>query len=667
MARTPRSMRPGGPTGMSIPSARAAAMGSGAFIPVLSAALGAVIESNTATLRNVGTAVALTISGGSYSLNGGSYSTASTTVSDGDTLKIRLTASSSNSATTSATVTIGGSARTFSVTTVGVIATPTPSPTPTPLTVLFVGSSTPKKYFTDFAGPANSQVSYSSDGVNFTTSNTVGAGASQYGDILQKALNRPIRLLATALISTKLADWEAAGNAQRANAVAVAQAAGNVDLVVSIVGFNDAYQDSGSSVSTQAAQNTRLRSFLSKLRSEIGKPALPIMIGGTQRYTGTDASGGDDKYTIVRAAELTVSADANNLFGAHAYDLTQIDGIHMDQASYLVHAARLAANTIALVNGTAREVGPTITGATAVYTTKTNVSIAHSTGTDFTPTTGLAFFQVSFDGFTTALPVTDAVRLDATTVQLTHAASGGAAPSVRAITGKAPSILGLLKDNSPRALPINPTTPVVTAAAGTSVVDPAITQPTAKSAKVNFTTSSTAIAGFNNAVGSAEVNGSSVGQTSTTGKVIALTDPSGTATGWTLTTTTASQGGNALGGTTGNNSGPYPDAVIQSLWFTGDSTVGGARIASTTHTITGLNPAKTYALDFFGARATPTERQTAYTSGGQTVTQISSGNLSTVSTITGLSPASDGSLAYTYTPAGTANFGYINALVVHEL
>lgn len=123
MARYPRYPRNFGSPAAKAQS-RAVFIASGGFPPVAGAALGAVIESNTATLRAVGTAVALTITGGSYSKNGAAYSTAATTVSDGDTLKVRVTSSASNNTTTSATVTIGGSARTFSVTTAAASVAP---------------------------------------------------------------------------------------------------------------------------------------------------------------------------------------------------------------------------------------------------------------------------------------------------------------------------------------------------------------------------------------------------------------------------------------------------------------------------------------------------------------------------------------------------------------
>jgi len=105
----------------------------GGFLPVTGAALSSAIESNVVTLRNIGNGVPLTISGGSYSKNGAAYSNAATTVSDGDTLRLRVTSSGSNGTATTATATIDGKVRAFTVTTAAAVTpTPTPGPTPTP-------------------------------------------------------------------------------------------------------------------------------------------------------------------------------------------------------------------------------------------------------------------------------------------------------------------------------------------------------------------------------------------------------------------------------------------------------------------------------------------------------------------------------------------------------
>lgn len=122
---------PAGPAGvpMAVPTgvARAIAGGKGSdFLPVDGVPLSTAIESNVVTLQRVGSAAILTISGGEYSKNGAAYSAASTTVKDGDTLRLRVTSSDRNGQATSAVATIGGLPRTFTVKTAENVGTPTP-------------------------------------------------------------------------------------------------------------------------------------------------------------------------------------------------------------------------------------------------------------------------------------------------------------------------------------------------------------------------------------------------------------------------------------------------------------------------------------------------------------------------------------------------------------
>ena len=74
-------------------------------------------ESNTITVAGINRPSAISVTGGDYSINGGTYTSAAGTVSNGDTVKVRLTSSASNSTATAATLTIGGVSGSFDVTT----------------------------------------------------------------------------------------------------------------------------------------------------------------------------------------------------------------------------------------------------------------------------------------------------------------------------------------------------------------------------------------------------------------------------------------------------------------------------------------------------------------------------------------------------------------------
>jgi hypothetical protein len=98
------------------------------FTDQTNVALSTVITSNTITVTGINTATTISITGGEYSINGGSYTSSSGTVNNGNTVTVQLTSSGSNSTTTNATLTIGGVSDTFSVTTWA--APPPPDTTP---------------------------------------------------------------------------------------------------------------------------------------------------------------------------------------------------------------------------------------------------------------------------------------------------------------------------------------------------------------------------------------------------------------------------------------------------------------------------------------------------------------------------------------------------------
>lgn len=74
-------------------------------------------ESNAITVRGIDEAASISISGGEYSIDGGSFTSAAGTVDDGETVVVRQTSSAQFSTRTDAQLTIGGVADTFSVTT----------------------------------------------------------------------------------------------------------------------------------------------------------------------------------------------------------------------------------------------------------------------------------------------------------------------------------------------------------------------------------------------------------------------------------------------------------------------------------------------------------------------------------------------------------------------
>ena len=117
------------------------------------------------------------------------------------------------------------------------------------------------------------------------------------------------------------------------------------------------------------------------------------------------------------------------------------------------------------------------------------------------------------------------------------------------------------------------------------------------------------------------------------------------------------------GVTTGNNSGVYPDAVLEDYYYFG--IFGGPETVDTK--ITGLDPSKKYNLTFFGASnfsLVPDNGSTVYTVGSQSDTLRVQNNMQNTVSINGITPAADGTITYTMSKGLNTPVGYINALII---
>lgn len=90
---------------------------------------GALVESETVTIRGINTAAPISVSGGEYRVNGGSYRSAAGTVGNGSTVQVRHTASLMFNTATVTTLNVGGVSAGFTSTTRGQTE-PTPDSTP---------------------------------------------------------------------------------------------------------------------------------------------------------------------------------------------------------------------------------------------------------------------------------------------------------------------------------------------------------------------------------------------------------------------------------------------------------------------------------------------------------------------------------------------------------
>lgn len=135
-----------------------------------------------------------------------------------------------------------------------------------------------------------------------------------------------------------------------------------------------------------------------------------------------------------------------------------------------------------------------------------------------------------------------------------------------------------------------------------------------------------------------------------------MIDDQGIPSGINTTIFDAFTGTNGDGAVTGNNTGVYPDKVLQESYYTDAGDTGRIRI-------TGLNQTYAYSFTFYGGRCCVDDnRTTVYNINGQTVSlQAVKNNANTV-TIEKITPNENGEIIVSV--YSQIQFGYLNAMVI---
>jgi len=176
-----------------------------------------------------------------------------------------------------------------------------------------------------------------------------------------------------------------------------------------------------------------------------------------------------------------------------------------------------------------------------------------------------------------------------------------------------------------------------------------VTDKDTRSYFVNFGSSSkTAPAPWNNWLG---VRG--------TGNVLNnLKDENNIVSGISITTVNGWSGTTDLGHITGNNSGIYPDAVLQS----GIADNGAAKQIK----FSGLNSSKRYNVVFVGSQNEGLIATANYTIGSQTSTLDARYNTNKSANLNSITPDGTGSIVVTITRTGSSAFTYLNGIALEE-
>ncbi|TXJ28327.1 MAG: T9SS type A sorting domain-containing protein [Chitinophagaceae bacterium] len=141
-----------------------------------------------------------------------------------------------------------------------------------------------------------------------------------------------------------------------------------------------------------------------------------------------------------------------------------------------------------------------------------------------------------------------------------------------------------------------------------------------------------------------------------------MVDNAGTATSVGITLVDGWDDANNVGAVTGNNSGVFPDDVMQTAYWTASASAKRVRL-------TGLStaPGIKYNLVFFGSRAGANDnRNTVYSYAGQSVTLNAASNTRNTVQVTGVTPNASGEIEFTVQKGTGSAYAYLNALVVES-
>jgi hypothetical protein len=231
---------------------------------------------------------------------------------------------------------------------------------------------------------------------------------------------------------------------------------GDIDFIIWDQGEADV-GTIGTGTRTIAQYKTQLLNVFSILRSKAPNAKILITPLGKRITSGSNSIG----YQEIRELQIQLCLDFPNflILGSVRFDLPNIDPPHLTNAGYQTLMAR-DGFAIRGALGLDTPSYPVITGAVRSTVTIT-VTLRHSKGTDFTPTTAISGFRY-VDNSNNVITITAAVRTNATTITLTLAS--GVAGTLYYIYGDALSdtAANYVKDNSANTMPLRSYVQVVT-------------------------------------------------------------------------------------------------------------------------------------------------------------------------------------------------------------
>lgn len=139
---------------------------------------------------------------------------------------------------------------------------------------------------------------------------------------------------------------------------------------------------------------------------------------------------------------------------------------------------------------------------------------------------------------------------------------------------------------------------------------------------------------------------------------MALVNPEGNPTGWTVAHVPIDIYIYSLGKQTGDNSGFAPDPILLTYWYT--------ETTDMLFEFRGLDPAKTYRIELLPSRDGTPNRTTIYKIGGVEISKLADNNTNDPAIFTGVSPNAQGVIQCAFGRAEGTSHAYLNAGKISE-
>jgi hypothetical protein len=217
---------------------------------------------------------------------------------------------------------------------------------------------------------------------------------------------------------------------------------------------------------------TSLAGLHDSIADEVGRTTAEIPLLTASLATHTSGVNGDQGWFNVQAALRKAALDYADIHYSHSnMDAPLSDGLHWTAAGYANAGKRYAQTILRVLGDETDDPAWFIDAAEIVDATHTDITVVHSMGTDFSPSSGITGFEISDDNGANWEVPSAAARQDATTIRLTHSSfSLSDDRLVRYQFGEAPDVSDPVVDNGALASPLNHTANQVISAEGSAAL-----------------------------------------------------------------------------------------------------------------------------------------------------------------------------------------------------